>query len=145
MTFLRQRGCRLRIPQGVSLTMESRQIILANEPGFLRSLFRRAFGNISKLEIVGELTDLAGLASMVGQTNAHWVMVSLSSEGKMPGYVDSLLAGYPSVGVVGITPDGSLVKIQGVGHPERSSSTLSLDELVATFFRQQSITLGGGV
>jgi hypothetical protein len=144
MTFLQRKGYRLRIPEEVCLTMQSRQIILANEPRFLRSLFRRAFGKMPKLEVVGELTDLAGLPSMVDQTDAHWVMVSLSSEGKMPGIVDSLLAGYPSVGVVGLAADGSLVKIQRVGLPEGSSSTLSLDELVANFYRHQPILLGEG-
>jgi DNA-binding NarL/FixJ family response regulator len=115
------------------------QIILANEPRLLRSMFRQALGKIPRLEIVGELADLGRLPSIVDQTDVHWVIVSLSSEGSIPHRVASLLTGRPSVGVVGIASDGSLVRIRQVGLPDRTASSWSLDELVAALFQQQSL------
>jgi hypothetical protein len=129
--------------QGIG--MQSHQIILANEPRLLRSLFHRALGKIPALEIAGEVTNLAGLPAMVDCTDAHWVIVALSAEGGMPHVVESLLTKHPATGVVGIATDGSLVKIQCVGHPDRASSAWSLDELVAALCRQQPLVASAGI
>jgi DNA-binding NarL/FixJ family response regulator len=125
--------------------MQLRQVILANEPRLLRSLFHRALGKIPALEVAGEVNNLAGLPAVLDSTEVHWVIVALSVEGGIPHVVESLLVQYPATGVVGIAMDGSLVEIQYAGQPKSTASGWSLDELVAALCRQQPLLAGGGV
>jgi len=123
--------------------MQSRQIILANEPRLLRSMFRRILGKMPALEVAGEVSDLAELPSLVDEMDVQWVVVSLSSEGRLPESVQALLTSHPSVGILGIAMDGSLVKIQRGTHAETATSVLSLDQLVAALFQQPVLSAGG--
>jgi hypothetical protein len=123
--------------------MQSRQIILANEPRLLRSMFCRVFGKMPALEVAGEVSDLAGLAPVIDRTEVQWVIVSLSSEGRLPDDIQPLVARHPSLGIMGIAVDGSVVKIQRGGHAETAMSALSLDQLVAVLFQQQPALSAG--
>jgi DNA-binding NarL/FixJ family response regulator len=119
--------------------MQSCQIILANEPRLLRSMFRRVFGKVRALEVAGELGDLARLPSLVDETDAQWVIVSLSPNCELPDSVSSLVASHPAMGIVGVAADGSVVKIQRGGQAEAAAAALSLDQLVAALTQQPAL------
>ena len=110
---------------------ESRRIILADVPRFLREMLKRAFEQSPGLRVVGEVADLSRLSAAIERTGAHWVVVSLPPDGKMPAMVEPLLAAHPSVRVLAVTNDGSQIKMHWVEPHEQTLESLSLDELIA--------------
>jgi hypothetical protein len=120
--------------------MQSSQIVLANEPRLLRSMLHRVFVKMPALEVAGEVNDLSGLSSLIEETEVDWVIVSLSDEGKIPDSVQPLFAGHPSVGIVGMARDGSLIRIQRGGQVENAPSGLSLDQLTAVLLEQPALS-----
>jgi DNA-binding NarL/FixJ family response regulator len=115
--------------------MQQRRMILANEPRLLRSMLGRALRRVPGLEILGETTDVARLASMLNQMDPQWVVVSLLPNGKIPSVLQSLLQDHPSTGIVGLAADGSQAKIWCAGLLQRNLLRFSLDELLATLFQ----------
>jgi hypothetical protein len=113
------------------------QVILANEPRLLRGMLGRVIRQIHGLEIAGEVTDLTQLPSVIEQSGAHWVIVSIWPAGEMPPMIEGILARYHSVRVLGMAADGSEAKLIGAGLPEKALTGLSLDDLIATLRRRQ--------
>jgi DNA-binding NarL/FixJ family response regulator len=111
--------------------MEAQRIILADGPRFLLEMLKRVILKSPGLQIVGEISDLERLPSVVEQTHAEWVIVSLRSDGKMPEVVRSFSATHPSVFILALAADGTCVKMRWMESHEKVLEGLSLDELVA--------------
>lgn len=111
--------------------MEPHRIILAGVPRFLREMLARAFEQAPGLWVVGEVAEMSQLSSAIERTGAQWIVVSLPPDGKMPPTITPLLAAHPSVRVLGVTNDGSQIKMQWVEPHEQTLESLSLDELIA--------------
>lgn len=90
---------------------EPSRVILAVKTRLLREMLRRAIDRSPYVHIVGEVQDGTRLLSMVQRKEAQWVIMSLQSGGKLPEAAGMLLATQPSVSILGITPDGSRVKM----------------------------------
>lgn len=111
--------------------MESRRIILANEPRLLREMLKRVVDKQPDLQVVGEVSDWAELPSTIEQTEAQWVILSLLADGKMPEIADSLLAAHPKLHVLAVALDGSRIKMKCGASEEEWLNNLSLDALIA--------------
>jgi hypothetical protein len=111
--------------------MQTSRVILANEPRLLRGMLRRAIAGVPGLEVVGEVTDPAELSSLIGQSEAQWVIVSIWSEGTVPSALKSVLARRSALCILGLAADGSQAKVVCPGSNEDTRTRLSLDELIA--------------
>lgn len=111
--------------------MQLSQVVLANEPRLLRGMLKRVIAKAPGLQVVGEATDPAKLSSMIRQTGARWVIVSLWPEGLLPGSLEALLAEHASVSILGVAADGSQARIKRHESPEEVLHSLSLARLIA--------------
>jgi hypothetical protein len=112
-------------------TMESQQIILANEPRLLRTMLRSVFEKAPGFQVAGEIDDLEELPEAVAQTSPQWMIVSLWPPGRMPAAIESILAEHPSVSVLGMAPNGSAMVIKHANAPERPLVDVTLERLFA--------------
>lgn len=117
------------------LTAQTRRIILTNGARLLLEMLKRAIDKASGLQVVGEITDLARLPSVIEQTGAQWVIMAFPPEGEMPEMAESLLTAYPSVRIMAVATDGSQVTMKWLESHERTLDGLSLDELIAVLRR----------
>ena len=111
--------------------MTAHRVILANESRLIREMLERVINKVPDLEVVGHAADAAGLSSLLKETDAQWVIVSLLPDSKIPAVADSLLAEHPSLRVLAIAVDGSQVKAKWVEPHEKDLGDLSLEELIA--------------
>ena len=111
--------------------MEAHRVILANESRLLREMLERVINKVPDLEVVGHAADAARLQSLLKETDAQWVIVSLLPNNKIPAVANSLLAEHPSLRVLAIAVDGSQVKAKWVEPHEKDLGDLSLEELIA--------------
>jgi DNA-binding NarL/FixJ family response regulator len=110
--------------------MQMSRVILANEPRLLRDMLRRALTRAPGLEVVGEVTDPAELSSLISQSEAQWVVVSMWPEGTVPSAIRSLLTGCSALRILGLAADGSQAKITCSQCDQDTRGGLSLDELI---------------
>ena len=87
------------------------RVILAVETRLLREILSRAINRSPYVHIVGEAQDGMDLLSMVRRKGVEWVIMSLQPGSKLPKVAGMLLATQPSVSILGITPDGSRVRM----------------------------------
>jgi DNA-binding NarL/FixJ family response regulator len=111
--------------------MQSSQVILANEPRLLRGMLKRVIAKAPGLQVVGEVTDPAKLSSLIQQTNARWVIVSLWPRGFLPSTLEFLLTEHSSLCILGVAADGSQARIKRAESPEEDLPNLSLGKLIA--------------
>jgi len=111
--------------------MQTHRVVLANESRLLREMLERVIRKVPDLEVVGHATDAARLPSLLEETDAQWVIVSLLPDSKIPAVADSLLAEHPSLRLLAVAVDGSQVKAKWVEPHEKDLGDLSLEELIA--------------
>jgi AmiR/NasT family two-component response regulator len=118
--------------------MRSSRVVMALESRLLRGILCRAIGNAPGLQVVGEVADIAALASTVEATDAGWVVVPMWPDDRLPEGLMHLVATHPAVCLLGMAADGSQAKIRCAGSPEKVLKGLSLDDLIATLHNQES-------
>ncbi len=106
------------------------QILVANQPRVLREMLRRALEAQPRLSVVGEVGDLERLPGEIERTGADRVIVSLGTDGALPGPVAALIVQFPTVLFCGVANDGSRLKIQRLAHEERVENP-DLETLIA--------------
>jgi hypothetical protein len=94
-------------------------------------MLKRAFARAPSLQVVGEVTDPADLSSLIRETNARWVIVSLWPQGLVPGAFESVFTENSSVCFLGVAADGSQARIKRAEFPEEDLHNLSLGKLIA--------------
>lgn len=107
-----------------------RRILLANGPRLLREIFKRAFQRYPGVEIVGEYRNSGNLAAQIGQLEAHWIIVSLKTNGEFPEFVDHVIKNYPGIGVLAISMDGSKFKARCGELYEEDLTSMTLNDLM---------------
>lgn len=93
------------------LVQQPSRVIMAVETRLLRQLLSRAIVRSPHLQVVATVDSSTNLASVVEQTDAEWVIISLLPDGQLPGRAWALLSAQPSVSVLAVMPDGSRVKM----------------------------------
>jgi hypothetical protein len=89
-------------------------------------MLKRVIQKTPDLKVIGEISDLARLASTIAETGAEWVVVSLPPSGRIPETVESSLTAHPSVRVLAVAPDGSQVKMMWV-EPRETAVAVAAD------------------
>jgi hypothetical protein len=120
------------------ISVEQLRVILANKPRLLREMLIRVFDRAPDFQPVAEVTDTTNLASAVEQAHAHWVIVSLPRNGKIPDAVGRLASIHPGVGFLGLADDASVVKAC-VDSREYDWSQPTLEQLLAVLHHRPEV------
>jgi DNA-binding NarL/FixJ family response regulator len=107
------------------------KVILANDSRLLREMLRRVLGSAPQLAIVAEVDDLHQLEPVLAETDARWIIVSLTPEGEFPGIVKSLLQTYSTTHVLAIAVDGSTVRVLHMEPNEQQVDVFSVEEILS--------------
>ena len=107
------------------------KVILANDSRLLREMLRRVLGSAPQLAIVAEIDDLHQLEPVLAETDARWIIVSLTLEGEFPGIVKSLLQTYSTTHVLAIAVDGSTVRVLHMEPNEQQVDVFSVEEILS--------------
>ncbi|MDQ2693336.1 MAG: hypothetical protein M3Y68_14965 [Chloroflexota bacterium] len=93
--------------------MLTKRVILANDSRLLRDMLRRVIDKADSLEVVQEIAHPEQLAPAIEHFDPGWVILSSpESRHPSPGWINSWLLRYPSVGFVVLSADHSTIKIQ---------------------------------
>ena len=84
------------------------KVLLANDPQLLRDLVGDFIHSQRDMEVVGEVADLFDLLFTVKITKADVVIISLPNADEDPGIISHLLAEYPNLLIVAISPTCNL-------------------------------------
>lgn len=106
------------------------RILLANRPRLLREIFKRAFERYPDVEIVGEVANSDYLSDQVKDSEAHWVLVPLHTDGNFPDFVKLIIQDCPEIGILAISADGSQAKARCGENSRDDLADLSLNELI---------------
>ncbi|MFN2227779.1 MAG: hypothetical protein ACK2UY_15775 [Anaerolineae bacterium] len=112
--------------------MESYRVVLSNEPRLLRGLLSRVIQQAPGVMVVGQEMDKARLSSMVAESRADWVIVSLWQNGQLPAFLRDLVSAHPSLCLLGMAADGSRARTWCQERGEQALNGLSLDEFITT-------------
>jgi len=126
--------------QSISAT-RARRVLLANEPRLFRDMLQRVMQNTAGIEVVGALTDLCALREALLETSAHWLIVSLTPDGRLPDVIEPLLVEFRSLCVLGVADDGSRAELKWAEIHQESLQNLSLSQMMALLGTQSSLQL----
>lgn len=118
--------------------MNSRRIILAFIPQFLREALKRVIDKSASLHLAAMVDDPHRLLEVIEETDAEWVILPLMDNGKLNNNVDELLRAHPKTRFLAISPDVSLLKVRSLEPHDEEFMEISLDELVAVLRRHAS-------
>ena len=106
------------------------RVLLANKPRMLRELLRSLIQRQADMEVMGEVLDPVELLLAVDETQADVVVVDLPESGEEPGICSHLLAEYPQLLVLALSPgrDRAILYRQSIIKEELSK--LSEDEIL---------------
>lgn len=110
-----------------------RLVVLAVQPLVLRQMLRRTLDGCASLSVIAELDNLQPLAEILRTTRPDWIIASLDSQQRMPQSIRTLLPQYPSTAVVGITRDGSQLRI-GMNTEGESDLDYALQQIPLSTF-----------
>jgi DNA-binding NarL/FixJ family response regulator len=109
---------------------DSHRIILVDGSRFLREMLKRVLMKSPELEVAGEVTHLEELPKAIRKTKAQWVICFLLPGSDIPTILETLIVReFPSVRILGISTDGSQVKLEWIGLREKFLDDSSLEEL----------------
>ncbi len=110
--------------------MEAHQIIVANEQRLLRDMLERIFRKTPDFEAIVTRDNPDHISHLLERTEAEWVIISLNGNGTMPSYVETLLEEHPKTRFLGMTADGSELKMKWVVPHKARLEDLSLSDLL---------------
>jgi len=105
---------------------------VAVEPRLFRDMLSRLFRRIEGLHLRAELSGPSGLELLLEQAEAQWVVISLAPDGALPEVVNRIVAGHPSISILGVAEDGSGALVKRAGTPIRVIAHPSLALLLGT-------------
>jgi DNA-binding NarL/FixJ family response regulator len=110
------------------------RVLLVDGSLFLRDILRRVFEKTPGFSVVGEVNNFYNLPMNIRETHANWVVISLPPGGKLPDHFRTLmLTEFPSIRVMGISTDGSEVRVEWVGFHEKGFRELTFEGLQRIF------------
>lgn len=110
--------------------MPEQRVVLANGSRLLRDMLKRILYKSDQLEVVQEVTDQRELASVIEHTQPEWVILTMSYDSSIPGWVDTFMTAHPAVRFLAMTSDGSRIKMKWLEVHEQELNGLSLNELL---------------
>lgn len=110
--------------------MSEQKIILANSSRLWREMLNRILLKAKNLEVVQEIKDPQQLPSAIQRFDAEWVLVELSEDHRVPGWVDEYIEAHPSVRFMAVSTDGSQIKMKWLENREKEFTDLTLSDLL---------------
>ncbi|HKJ26106.1 MAG TPA: hypothetical protein VJ965_00590 [Anaerolineales bacterium] len=105
--------------------------MIADQNRLLREMLTKAINTEQDLEIVRILNSHHHLYEQVQNNDIDWVIMSWPDEEEtLPDDVRKILADFPSVGVLIVSPDGSHVRAKWLKVHERILDGIGLNELI---------------
>jgi len=123
---------------GGMVGMQEQHVILAHGSRLLRGMLKRVIEKAEQLKIVEEIVDISKLGHALDNNIPQWVIISLPPGGKLPEFVDNLIATHPSVRFLAISTDGHDIRMKWLKPQERLLSGLNLNELIGIMQRDYS-------
>lgn len=109
--------------------MYAQRVILVNASRLLGDMLCKVIDRSDHLEMVQEVSNDKILPRSVEQSQAEWMILSLTSGKTFPGWVDEYLANHPSIRCLAIFLDKNKVALKSLGHEEELED-LSLQQLM---------------
>jgi chemotaxis response regulator CheB len=110
--------------------MKSQRVLLVGGSNFLRGILSRVFERSPGFSVVGELVNYQFITESIRKTGTDWVVISYPPGGKLPEPFKTLmLREFPRIRVMGISTDGSEVRIEWSGLHEKDFHGLTLEGL----------------
>ena len=110
--------------------MSDQRIILANGSRLIREMLKRIIAKNDHLKVVKEISAQSDLPSAIERCAAEWVIMPLSMEDILPGWVDPYMVTHPNVRILTVALDGSKVKMKWLESHEEDLVNLSLNDLI---------------
>jgi len=107
------------------------KVLLANRPRMLRELLRDLIQRQADMEVVGEMLDPVELLLAVGETHADVVVVGLPDSDDEPGICSHLLAEYPHLLILALSPERDRAFLYRLGICKEQLSKASDEEILA--------------
>ena len=95
-----------------------RVVVLANQPRNLRHMLHRALTVIPRTPVVIELDNPEMIPDVLDRVPVDWLVATLTAEGELTAPAEEAVDEHPSLGVIGISTDGSHIAVQG---PQRDN------------------------
>jgi chemotaxis response regulator CheB len=83
------------------------RVLMANQPKLMRELLVETLAEQSWIEIVGEVSDEAGIRDLVLKTLPDLLIVTAEKPGKRPAICDALLREFPSLRIIAVAAEES--------------------------------------
>ena len=109
--------------------MSAQRIILVNTSRLLGDMLRTIIYRTDHLEMVGEVCGDDELPPSIETTEAEWMLMTLASPKRIPGWVDQYLSKHPSLRILVIFPGSSTVRLMSM-EEEEELEDLSLNDLI---------------
>jgi chemotaxis response regulator CheB len=83
------------------------RVLMANQPKLMRELLVETLAEQSWIEIVGQVSDEAGIRELVVKTSPDLLIVTAEKPGKRPAICDALLREFPSLRIIAVAAEES--------------------------------------
>jgi chemotaxis response regulator CheB len=83
------------------------RVLMANQPKLMRELLVETLAEQSWIEIVGQVSDEAGIRELVLKTSPDLLIVTAEKPGKRPAICDALLREFPSLRIIAVAAEES--------------------------------------
>jgi hypothetical protein len=107
------------------------RVVVVNGPRLFRQLLCRALGTLPDFEVMSVLVDPTGLARLIERVKPDWLIASLRPDGRLPEMIESHLARFPWLNLLGVTLDGSRILIRrGKWREEETWKDIPFEDLI---------------
>ena len=107
------------------------KIILVDGSRLLRGMLKRAIERDAGLRVVAEVDDFRKFSTVVNQTDADWLFLTLLPQKPIPEIIDKALRERPSLNLMVMATDGSQVRMRWVETHEVSLDEKNLEEILS--------------
>jgi chemotaxis response regulator CheB len=83
------------------------RVLMANQPKLMRELLVETLAEQPGIEIVGEVSDEAGIRDLVLKTSPDLLVVTAEKPGKRPLICDALLREFPALRIIAVASQES--------------------------------------
>lgn len=122
----------------VLITSKSR-VIFINNSRPVRELFHTVLCKARHLQVIRDIVDHADLPADIEDLEAEWLVMSLSSEETIPGWVDAYLQAHPFMRFLAFSIDSNRVKMKWLESREQNLDDLSLSDLIRVLETESSL------
>jgi hypothetical protein len=107
------------------------RIVVTNGPRLFRQLVWRALGTIPDFQVMNVMLEPVALTRLIERVKPDWLITSLRPDGRLPDMIESHLARYPSLNLLGVALDGSRISIRcGKWREEETLTDITFEDLI---------------